>query len=162
MKFKLVPDPPASLDRVAEAHRAVPLVPGSEDDCCARLMRRLDFPSRDVARTWLTFLRALELAERTEAGSFVRRRTDPTPDRLRRAFRERIFGAEDVFSMLSADPTTAAEAYEAFEDRVPTWEHHKNPTEWRTIWRERTEAILEWFVLFGAAAERDDGYVLAE
>lgn len=162
MKFKLVPDPPASLDRVADAQRAVPLVPGSEDDCCARLMRRLDFPSRDVARTWLTFLRALELAEKTDEGSFVRLRTDPTPDHLRRAFRERIFGAEDVLAMLSADPTSPAEAYEAFEDRVPAWEHHKNPNEWRTIWRERVETILDWFVLLGAAAERDDGYVSAE
>lgn len=159
MKFKLVPDPPDSLDRVAEAHRAVPLVPGSEDDCCARLMRRLDFPSRDVARTWLTFLRALELAEKTESGSFVRRRTDPTPDHLRRAFRERIFGAEDVRGMLSADPTTAEEAFAAFEERVPVWEHHKNPTEWRDVWRDRVETILEWFVLLGVAEKRDGGYV---
>lgn len=125
-------------------------------------MRRLDFRSRDVARTWLTFLRALELAAKTESGSFVRRRTDPTPAHLRRAFRERIFGAQEVLSMLSADPTTADEAFEAFEDRVPTWEHHKNPDEWRVIWRDRTETVLEWFVLLGAAEKRDGGYVLAE
>jgi len=63
MKFKFVPEAPADLGFVADAQRAVPLVPGREDDCCARLTRRLDLPSRDVARTWLTFLRALRLVE---------------------------------------------------------------------------------------------------
>src|SRR6056297_3317185 len=101
MQFKLVPEPPADLAMVADAQRAVPLVPGTEDDCCARLMRRLDFPSRDAARTWLTFLRALELADERDSG-FVRRSQEPTPTHLRSAFLDRVYGAREVLESLDS------------------------------------------------------------
>jgi hypothetical protein len=160
VKFKLVPPAPADLAFVADAQRAVPLVPGSEDDCCARLMRRLDLPSRDVARTWLTFLRALELAEENPSG-FRRLRVDPTPEHLRDAFQRRVFGAEAVVATLDAadGPCTVDEVFEAFEERVPVWEHHKNPHKWNAIWSERVGDILEWLVLLGVAEHRGDGYV---
>ncbi|MFB6122371.1 MAG: hypothetical protein ABEJ78_02795 [Haloferacaceae archaeon] len=157
MKFKLVPEPPASLDVVTDAQRAVPLVPDTEDDCCARLMRRLDFPSRDVARTWLTFLRALRLAEETPSG-FKRTDVDPTRETLREAFVDRVFGASEVVDALEAtEALTADEAFERLRDRVPTWEHHKNPTEWEAVWRERVERVLDWLTLLGAAERTADG-----
>ncbi|MFB6091517.1 MAG: hypothetical protein ABEK02_00735 [Haloquadratum sp.] len=159
MRFKLLPDPPDSLAFVAEAQRAVPLVPGSEDDCCARLMRRLDLPSRDVARTWLTFLRALELARETDAG-FVRESTDPTPDHVRAAFRERVYGAREVLASLDRDdPRPVDEVFDAFEERVPAWETHRAAGDWRDVWRERVERVLEWAVLLDLAETRDGGYV---
>ena len=162
MKFKLLPDPPESLALVREAQRAVPLVPGSEDDCCARLMRRVGFPARDVSRTWLTFLRALELARETDAG-FVRERTDPTPDHLRDAFRRRVYGAREVLESLAADePRAVDEVFAEFEERVPTWETHRAAEDWRDVWRERVERILGWAVLLGLAEERDGGYVRVE
>lgn len=161
MKFKLVPEPPSTLDFVADAQRAVPLVPGSEDDCCARLMRRLDFESRDVARTWLTFLRAVELADETDDGSFVRRRTDPTEAHLRDAFHRRVYGASDVVALLDDDPKTVAEVFEGFEDRVPVWEHHRAAENWRDVWTERVGRLLDWAVLLGFAVRRDGGYVRA-
>lgn len=185
MRFKLVPDLPAdpaeSDDRdgsrptvdsdgsarvrefVAEAQRAVPLVPGSENDCCTRLMRRLDLPSRDVARTWLTFLRALELVEETPRG-FRRRETDPDPDHLRDALRRRVFGAREALATLRAadGPVAADEAFERFRDRVPTWEHHKNPDEWAAIWRDRLGTVLDWLVAVGLAERRDGGYVASD
>jgi hypothetical protein len=73
MRFKPVPPAPESLDAVAAVQRAVPLVPGSEADCCARVLDRTHVTERDDARTWLTFLRALELVRETD-GEFVRER----------------------------------------------------------------------------------------
>ena len=161
MKFKLVPSPPDSLDRVGEAQRAVPLVPGSEDDCCARLMSRVGFPSRDVARTWLTFLRALELATETDTG-FKRRSQEPTPDHLRAALLDRVFVAEELLATLRAAeaPLDADAALDRLRDRVPQWEHYKNPDEWEELWRDRTADLLDWFVLLDLASEADGGYVV--
>lgn len=157
MKFKLVPAAPDDLAFVADAQRAVPLVPGTEDDCCARLMRRLDIPSRDVARTWLTFLRALELAEETSSG-FKRLRTDPTEDHLRETFRRRVFGVENVLATLETayELLTVDDAFVAFKDRIPVWERHKNPQKWEAIWSKRVGDILDWLVLLDLA-ERVDG-----
>lgn len=159
MRFKLVPEPPADPDFVAEAHRAVPLVPGSEDDCCARLLDRTDLRERDAARTWLTFLRALGLAEETDS-EFVRIRRDPEPEYLRERFREGVFGAPAILAALAdADrPLSVEEVFERFRDEVPTWEQHKNPNSWEQLWRERVGHILEWSVLLGLAERTDDGY----
>jgi hypothetical protein len=158
-RFKLVPPPPESLDAVATAQRAVPLVPDSEDDCCARLMRRCDLPSRDVARTWLTFLRALELVEETEDG-FRRLQTDPTRDHLREVVPRRVFGAAELLDALATSdgPLDVDALFERFRDRVPTWEHHKEPARWERLWRERVETICEWLVLLGLAESTPDGY----
>jgi hypothetical protein len=162
VKFKLLPEPPESLEFVAEAQRAVPLVPGSEDDCCARLMRRVDVPARDVSRTWLTFLRALELARETDSG-FVRERTDPTPEHLRDAFRRRVYGAREVLASLDTDePRTVEGIFTEFEERVPVWETHRAAEDWRDVWRERVEHMLEWAVLLDLVEERDQGYVRIE
>jgi hypothetical protein len=159
MQFKLVPEPPESLAFVAEAQRAVPLVPGSEDDCCARMLDRTDLPSRDEARTWLTFLRALGLAEETSSG-FARIRRDPEPEYLRQRLREHVFGVPVLLEVLAGaeGPLSAEEVFEAFADEVPTWEHHKNPNSWQEIWSERVEYLLDWAVLLGLAEEVDGEY----
>jgi hypothetical protein len=161
VKFKLLPPAPDSLDFVRETQRAVPLVPGSEDDCCARLLARTDLPARDDARTWLTFLRALELATETDAG-FKRLSREPTPDHLREAFVRRVFGAEELLATLRAAdrPITTAEAFARLRERVPQWEHYKNPTEWEEIWEARTGDLLDWLVLLDVAEETDAGYRL--
>ena len=167
MKFKLLPTPPGDLEFVADAHRAVPLVPGSEDDCCARLMRRLDLPSRDVARTWLTFLRGVRLARETESG-FARIRRDVDRDALAADFRERQFGASEVLAVLAdADgPLAAEEVFERFQERVPQWEHYKNPGTWKDVWSDRIADLLEWLVLLELAeregGDGNGGYRLAE
>jgi len=162
VRFKLLPDPPDSLGVVADAQRAVPLVPASEDDCTARLLRRLEFPSRDVARTWLTFLRALELATETPSG-FVRESTEPTSEHLRSAFQLRIYGAREVLDALDTDDSrTVEDVFADFEERVPVWETHRAAGDWRDVWRERVERIVAWAVLLGLAAEQGDGYVRVE
>ncbi|MFC7136585.1 hypothetical protein ACFQRB_08855 [Halobaculum litoreum] len=166
MKFKLVPEPPARVDFVADAQAAVPLVPGSEDDCCARLMRRVGFRSRGVARTWLTFLRALDLATETPEG-FKRLRTEPTPAHLREHLLAGVYGATDVADALLAAsdagtaPVTVAAAFEGFADRVPDWERYRT-TDWESVWRERVGRLLGWLVLLDLAEERNGGYVATE
>ncbi|WP_435154997.1 hypothetical protein [Haladaptatus sp. DFWS20] len=156
MKFKLVPEAPAEFDFVAETQRAVPLVPGTEDDCCARLMNRLDFPSREIARTWLTFLRALELAEETQSG-FARLRRDPDRNELAEAFQSRVYGVSTVLSVLEEHgPLTEQAVFEKFRDEIPTWERHKDPSRAENVWRERVGNMLDWAVLL-ELAEREDG-----
>jgi hypothetical protein len=163
VRFKPLPAPPSRVEDVASAGRALPLVPGPEDESVARLERRLDLPSRDVARRWLTLLRALGLVERTPSG-FRRRPVDPTPESLRSAFRDRVFHAEAVLSALSAAdaPLPVAAAFAAVRDDVPTWERHKNPGTWEDVWRERTRRLLEWLVVLGLAEETPAGFVRVE
>lgn len=157
VRFKPVPDPPADRSGLAAASRAVPLVPGSEDDCCARLGRRLDLP-RDEARTWLTFLRALGLAERTGRG-FVRTGRDPEGEAVVAAFRDRVFGAREVLAALEAadESLTAGATFERVADAVPAWERGK-AHDWRATWGERVAALLDWAVLFGLADRDGDRY----
>jgi hypothetical protein len=158
VKFKPVPPAPETTEFLERAQRAVPLVPGTETDCCARLRDRLDLPSRDDGRTWLTFLRALELAEETPSGY---RRTDrePTVAACRDAFRERVFAADAVEAALRAadDPLTAEEAFDAVRDRVPTWERHRTEGDWEATWRERVDRLCGWLVLFGVAERVERG-----
>ncbi|QLG26118.1 hypothetical protein HUG10_00560 [Halorarum halophilum] len=161
MKFKLVPEPPADRGFVTDVQAAVPLIPESEDDCCARLMRRCDLRSRDIARTWLTFLRALGLAEETPSG-FRRVRASPTVDDLRRSFLDGVYGATDVADALASaddtDPLTVDEAFEALRDRVPTWERTRTD-DWEGVWTDRAERMLGWFVLLDLAERRGEDYV---
>jgi hypothetical protein len=159
VKFKLVPAAPDDLDAVRATQRAVPLVPVPEDEAVARLSRRLDAPSRDVARTWLTFLRALGLVEATDSG-FRRSRVEPTVDQLREAFVSRVFTAAELLAALrEADgPVDVDGAFAAVRGRVPTWEHHKNPRTWADVWRDRAGDLLDWLVLLGLAERVDGGY----
>lgn len=159
MQFKLVPDAPADLETVASIREAVPLVPRDEDDCCARIQRRTDVGPRDEARTWLTFLRALELAEEGPSG-FRRTRRDVDPDGLRRAFRERVYGAETVLEILAIaeDPLAPAAVFERFRDAIPQYERNKYGDRVDEIWRERVERLLEWAVLLELAERTGEGY----
>lgn len=161
MRLKPLPSVPDDLEAVAAAQQAVPLVPGSENDCCARLLRRRDFPSRDVARTWLTFLRALELAEETDSG-FRRTDREPTPENLRESFVGRVFGAAEALDALreTEKPLPAESAFERLRGMVPGWERHKQRG-WEDVWEDRVGDLLDWLVLLDLADRTDDGYVAA-
>ncbi|WP_081661670.1 hypothetical protein [Halopiger djelfimassiliensis] len=162
MQFKPVPDPPADLDALADVRRAVPPAtdagPESDGDvdCCARVVRRTDVRDRDEAGTWLTFLRALELATEEPSG-FVRTRGDLEPGRLRTAFRNRVYGASAVLETLEAadGPLSAADVV----DRVRRGDSAGRSG---TGDPERTERLLEWAVLFDLAERTTDGYRTAE
>ncbi|MFC5972719.1 hypothetical protein ACFPYI_15385 [Halomarina salina] len=161
MRFKVVPEP-RSVSFLREATLALPLVPGSEDDCCARLMADADVASRDAAKEWLTFLRALGLVAES-GGKYYQTRSDPSDADLARAFRERVHPVEDLLAVLDAaheeeeTPLSSGEAYERVRERVPQWER-SHRTDWEDVWRTRIDRALDWAVTFGLAAEVDEGY----
>jgi hypothetical protein len=157
VKFKVVPEP-RGVDFIRDAQRALPLVPGNEDDCCARLMNRTDLSARDDAREWITFLRALRLAEETDSG-FRRLRRDPETTDLADAFRERVFGADTVLEILTAadEPLGVDTVFEQFRDRVPNWERYRRG-DWEDEWRERVRRLLGWTVVFDLTERSDERY----
>jgi hypothetical protein len=162
MRLKPVPPAPESLATVGEMQAALPLVPGSEDDCCARLLRRTALHARDDARTWITFLRALELVDEHDGG-YTRRRVDPEPGALANAFERRVFSARELLDALASaeEPLSPTAAFERIEGIVPRWERNKRRT-WREDWRERVRRLLDWTVLLGLAEETPDGYRAVE
>lgn len=169
MRLKPVPAPPEDLAGLATARRAVPLVPGSEDDCCARLQGRLDLVSRREARTWLTFLRALELAEETATGFARTRLADddgddagrdlPPRSELAASFEANVFAAREVLDALvdADEPLDADETFRRVEEVVPGWERHKDAA-WRDAWRDRVARLLGWAELFGLAERVASGF----
>lgn len=156
MKFKVLPEPAPSVDRIAEIQQAVPLVPDGETSCCVRVMERAGVPSQDRAKEWLTFLRALELVEETD-GKYRRLSREPDPETLRAAFLDRVYLAESVITTLAAseDPLDTDAVFERLRERLPQWERlrHTDPD---AVWRERIRRILEWACTF-RLAERTDG-----
>ncbi|PSQ19548.1 hypothetical protein BRD00_01395 [Halobacteriales archaeon QS_8_69_26] len=160
VRRKPVPPVPDSLDRVAEVRGAVPLVPGSVEDCCSRLVGRAGVPSRDEARTWLTFLSALGLVAESDRG-FARTRepADPDSETLARAFREGVYGAREVLELLVAadEPLDADAVFEEFREHVPNWERMRDDA-WERTWRERVARLLGWAALLGLVREAEGSY----
>lgn len=159
MRRKPLPPPPEDLQAVREAQAAVPLVPGTEEDCCARLQDRLGLAARDTAATWLDFLRGLGLAEEGPAG-FSRVRTEPDDDALADAFLQTVYGAREVSEILdeSVEPLSAGAVAERTEELVTPWERQRDGPEWSTAWQNRTSHLLDWLVLIGRAERTDGGY----
>ncbi|MFC7234210.1 hypothetical protein [Halosegnis marinus] len=161
MRFKVVPPVPESLDRVEAVWRGVPIVPDAEESCCRRLMRDADVPAQDTAKEWLTFSRALGLAEEGPRG-YARVRDGYDPDAFPARFREGVYAADETLAVLADadEPLSPDEVFDRLRDRVPAWERARS-TDWQDTWRERVGRILDWAVLLGLAAERDGGYVRA-
>jgi hypothetical protein len=156
VRYKIVP-PVRDRAFLAAAQRALPLVPGTVEDCCLRIVDETAAPSRDAAREYLTFLQALELAEETPRG-FRRRRVDADEAALAEAFEDRVFGASELLGALrEAGSLTADEAFAELRETVPQWERDRH-TDWAAEWRERTERLLDWSVAFGLAARDGDRY----
>lgn len=158
MRFKHVPAAPASVERVFEARRAVPLVPDTQDDCCARLMERCGFPERDEAAKWLTFLRSLGLVAEHEQG-YARTRDDVAPDELADAFLDGVYLAPAVRDAVAgADgPVSSDAVFDAVADEVPQYERNKYPSSWREVWGQTVARELDWLALLGVLRETDDG-----
>lgn len=162
VRRKPVPPAPDSLDRLTEVRRGVPLVADTVEDCCARLVGRAGVPARDEARTWLTFLAALGLAQETDRG-FARTRdpVDPSREALADRFVGGVYGARELLDLLASEgPLDTEAAFEGFRGHVPNWERRRND-DWETEWRERVGRLLEWATLLGLARRTDRGYEAA-
>ncbi|RXK51651.1 hypothetical protein [Halorientalis pallida] len=157
MRFKVAPEPVDS-DLLAAVNGAIPLVPGSVDDCCARIQNRTGVGVREDAEAWLTFCRALRLATETDRG-YERQRREYTDETVADAFAERVFGVAELRDALDAagEPLSAEAAFDAIRDVVPTWERNRHG-DWVAVWTERTRRLLDWGVVFGRVERSDDGY----
>jgi len=154
MRYKIAPEP-RDVEFLEDAQRAVPLVPETVDDCCARLVARTDLSAREAAREYLTFLEALELVAETPRG-YERERVKPDRAALADAFERRVFGASELLDALdAAEPLPVAEAFDRLCEHVPRWERERH-ADWERRWRERTERLLAWAAVFGLVA-RDGG-----
>ena len=157
MRYKVVPGP-VDEDLLHAVSEAVPLVPGSVEDCCTRIRDRTGVPSREEAREWLTFCQALGLVDETDRG-YYRVRDPPDGEALAAAFEDGVFGARELLDALDAadEPLDAATAFAAVRDRVPRWERDRDP-DWEAEWHGRVRRLLEWGVAFGHLERADDGY----
>jgi hypothetical protein len=155
MRVKPVPAPPESIETLFEIRDAVPLVPEPEGSCCDRLVDRSPVEGGEAARDWLAFLRGLGLVVEGASGYH---RTREGPDDLGAALLDGIYGAREVRAILEAagESLSAGEVSERFEG-VPRWEKHRT-SDWRAVWRERIERLLEWLVLVGLAERTEGGY----
>jgi hypothetical protein len=155
MRYKVVP-PVRSTDFLREAAGTLPLVPGSVEDCCSRIRDGTAVTSRDEARENLTFMQALGLVAEAERG-FHRVRSPPGDEALTQAFRERVFGAQEVLGAVADDQATADEAFEIVDDEIPQWERDRHE-DWEAEWRERTDRLLGWAAVFGLVTVEDGQY----
>jgi hypothetical protein len=157
MRFKVAPEP-VDPDLLAAVHGAIPLVPGSVDDCCARILNRTEVGAREDAEAWLTFCRALGLATETDRG-YERQRREYTDEAVADAFADRVFGVAELLDALDTadEPLSAEVAFDAIRDAVPTWERNRHG-DWVAVWTERTRCLLDWGVVFGRTERVDDGY----
>ncbi len=160
MRYKVVPAP-ADRALLADVYDALPLVPGSVEDCCTRVRDRTSVSSRDEAREWLTFATALGLATETERG-YHRVRDPPDDDALADNFRERVFSVEEVLTALGdADgPLDVSAVFESVSDIVPRWERNRY-ADWEAEWTDRIGLLLSWGEVFGLVTRDDGGYALA-
>ncbi len=149
MRRKPVPEPPADVEVLIAFQRAVPLVPGRTDDCCARLRDRRGLPDRQTANDWLAFLRTLGLVRETSRG-FVRTDADPTPTLVRQGLRDGVLLVPETLDLLcaasAAEPVTPRSLFDATRDAVPRHDRMRDP-DWETTWYERADRLLRWLAL---------------
>lgn len=155
MRYKVVPEP-RSVNFLRVVRNALPLIPHSTEDCCARIRDATDLPARDDARAYLTFIQALGLAAEGSRG-YHRTSTELSDEQFGPAYRAGVFGVAELTSYLGTEPKTAAECFSFLKDSVPKWERDRNQ-DWQTVWEARTNRLLEWGVTFGLFERTEDGY----
>ena len=157
MRLKRVPEPPIDLDALETHQRAVPLVPGDTDDCCARLRDRCGLATRQAANDWLAFLRTLGLVRETPRG-FVRADVDPTAEVVRHGLRDGILHAPAALELLHeatpTSPVTPESLFAATRADVPRHDRARDPS-WEQTWTDRAGRLLEWFSLVDLASPVD-------
>jgi hypothetical protein len=162
VRYKIVP-PARDVAFLRSVGDALPRVPNSVEDCCTRIRDRTALQSRDVAREYLTFCQALGIAAETE-GDFYRAPATPSDDELATAFEENVLGVRELLTTLADRSRNGATSVDTlFEDAVeplvPRWERNR-ASDWAATWRERTDRLCEWAVVFDLVERGDGGYRL--
>lgn len=145
-RFKPVPPAPDDLAAVETARDAVPLVPGTETDCCARIQSALGLAARDDARAWLTFLRALGVVRETDAG-FVRARDGAASGGEGSGGGESTVAGEDG----GAESDAAGNGDEATADGSDAADEHPDREALAAAFRERVFGVREVLAALDAA-----------
>jgi len=157
MRLKRVPAPPVDLDALEAHQRAVPLVPGDTDDCCARLRDRCGLVNRQVANDWLAFLRTLGLVRETPRG-FVRADVEPTAEGIRRGLRDGVVHVPAALGRLReatpVTPVTPESLFAATRADVPRHDRERDPS-WEQTWVARAGRLLGWLSLVDLATPVD-------
>jgi len=159
MRYKTAPGPVelVGVDALGSTHSALPLVPETVDDCCARVVERTAVPSRDDAREWITFLEALGLAEETSRG-YRRVRGTLAPEALAEPFTENVFAVAELLSALeTGESQSVGEAFDTLRPTIPEWERDRH-ADWEAVWTDRVERLLAWAAAFGLAVREDGRY----
>lgn len=166
LTFKPLPEPPADFDTLAAVRNAVPATKAAAAetaDCCVRVLERTGrdadgtelIRDRDDAATWLTFLRALELATDGEDGY---RRTDRELEReaVRAAFRKRVYGVGSILEALdaAAEPLSATAVADRVQSQLQPQPQSQSSSR-RRVQPDRVERVLEWAVLLGLAERHE-------
>lgn len=161
VRTKAIPAPPADCQTLERIRGAVPLVPGSVEDCCSHIVAEAGdvVPGRDDANRWLAFLEALDLVAEYDRG-YARTRTSLDRESVAERFTDRVYGAAEVQAILAEGnaPLDAATVVERFESHVPPWERRRDPGGWRERWRGRVKHLLEWLVVLGLVERTEEGY----
>lgn len=155
MRYKVVPEP-RSVEFLRDVQAALPLIPGTVEDCCSRIRDRAGLESRDEAREYLTFAQALGLAAEGDRG-FHRTREGPSKEELAARYLEHVFGAREVVESIEGESKSVEECFDAVREFVPQWERDRH-TDWEAEWIDRTERLLEWGVEFGLVERTEDRY----
>ena len=160
MRFKWVPEPPATIEGLGAIQRAVPLVPATESTCLQRLVDRTDhIDDRETASRWLTFLRAIDAIEETPGG-YRRQRVELTDDDLHRRLINGVYGASELREvLLNAEQPLSIETVLDRGADLPTWERH-HQTDHQQVHRRRGRRLVDWFVLCGVVDKVATGYRL--
>jgi hypothetical protein len=157
MRLKRVPEPPVDLNALEAYQRAVPLVPGDTDDCCARLRDRRGLADRQVANDWLAFLRMLGLVRETPRG-FVRADIDPTVEVIQRGLHNGVVHTPAALELLrEATPTTPVtpeSLFTATRADIPRHNRARDPS-WEQTWVDRAGRLLGWLALVDLATPID-------
>ena len=140
MRFKPVPEPPASLAELDAVRKAVPSEPDPDADCCGLVRAELGLDERSQAADWLTFLRALGLVEE-RSGMYVESGERVDREQLAEAFRNHVYGAEEMLDTLDSP----GEPLDTDDAVIRTRTQRLDP--------QHVQRLLGWAVLLGLAEQ---------
>lgn len=153
--------PPVDGPAPRAVARELPADPTATEDCCGWLVDHGAVADVDRAREWLPFLYALDLAAETDDG-YHRVTDEPTDAELRKSFRNRIYGADDLVAALAADdePRAREDIERELARAIPADRFQRGD---RGFDRETyVTRLVGWADRLGALESTGDGFRLSD